>query len=168
MLLLCFIGIYVLEYSNILTNQVCRELVKWTLGGGLYILVGWFLPRIRNLKLMLVISICSLGLSYVFRYLNLPFHELVGAIGFVYLALYTSNFKIPFATLPAREVSKWIYFTHVYFIMIFYKEIYPLLEIYNIHLRIIDITLLAIITLSCYFLYKLSCKTYGSSLRKLV
>lgn len=124
--------IYEIEYVYRLTYR--------TLGGGLYITVGMFLyryPVFRGIKSALICICLSIAL---FIY-DLPFWELFGGFAFANLAIIIqlSPSKI---YLRLRNLSMWIYFTHMY--PIFFIAVTCKLN--DIYLGLIPMFLLAIVS----------------------
>ncbi|MCH5347151.1 MAG: acyltransferase family protein [Muribaculaceae bacterium] len=111
-----------LGMEKIITNT--RLLLGRTLGGGLYMLMGAGLYQLycRGAKLGRYI-LPALALSIILFYFTLPFGELLGGLAFVIIGLFIS-LQPSSLWLELRWQSMWMYYTHMYVIMIVYV-IYP-------------------------------------------
>ena len=122
--------IYEIEYVYRLTYR--------TLGGGLYITAGMILYRYPVFRGIIPALIC-VCLSIVLFIYDLPFWELFGGFAFANLAIMIqlSPNKI---YLRIRNLSMWIYFTHMY--SIFFIAV--TCKLHDIYLGLIPMFLLAI------------------------
>lgn len=139
--LLIFVLAIVVEWCYLTLHlkemEYVYRLTYRTLGGGLYITAGMVLSRYHILRGILPTLIC-LCLSIMLYIYDLPFWELCGGFAFANLAI---MIQLPPGNiyLRLRNLSMWIYFTHMY--PIFFIAV--TCKLYNIHPGFIPMFLLA-------------------------
>lgn len=114
---------YLLHIGIFQTHNNLSNIATWILGGGLPIIVGVLIRkttkrnRLKSFKLAFI-SIGLLCLSILGYYFNLPFWTIIGGVGLLLIALIIHPiFKFDHRVL--RIQSMWIYYTHMYVIMIY-------------------------------------------------
>lgn len=102
-----------------------RLLFGRSLGGGIYILTGIWLYRNFHIfsKTPWLYSLGLIASGAVLSYFRLPFYELVSGLGFAILA-FNIHFKASSLWKDLRNQSMWIYYTHMYIIVLL-KLAYP-------------------------------------------
>lgn len=155
--------IIILGFENIIES--CFEYTHRTLGGFIYLLSGYFIYRLFYLSIRLwivPIFICSSLLLY---YLDLPFWQVAGGIGFICFGLLINPPKSAlYAKLKAQ--SMWIYYTHM-------LVVFPLLLMYSSSIlpnREYSFYILAMLLtgLLAYCLWKLTTYDKFKKLQKLI
>lgn len=100
---------------------IVKMLVGRTLGGGIYILAGWYLynlSKVYHSKIQrLDVVLSFLIISGLFFYFHLPFWELFGGLGVALLG-FRSRLLPMSIWLDLRYQSMWIYYTHMYIIVL--------------------------------------------------
>lgn len=119
----CYLTLHLKEIEI----EYVYRLTYRTIGGGLYITVGIFLYRYPVLRGIIPALIC-VCLSIVLFIYDLPFWELFGGFAFANIAIMV---QLPPSKiyLKLRNLSMWIYFTHMY--PIFFIAV--TCKLYNIH-----------------------------------
>lgn len=107
------------NFSEIKIAGINRMVFGHTLGGGIYIVLGFYLQRFLHiLKHKNIPGILLILLSAFLFYSNLPFWKPVGGLGFGLLSIGLTLRKSP-VWVELRVQSIWIYFTHMYVIFLF-------------------------------------------------
>lgn len=105
--------------------MMVRLLFGRSFGGGIYILTGIYLYRNYHKfsKTPWLYSLSLIAFGAVLSYLRLPFFEFVSGLGFAILA-FNIHFKAASLWRNLRNQSMWIYYTHMYIIVLL-KLAYP-------------------------------------------
>lgn len=171
--LLSYLSNYFVNYTELDSFRIIKlfnMLLGRTFGGGIYILTGIYLYKFisrghLDYKNSCFIVISALLLSMILFYYKLPFWELGSGLGFVMMGLYI-NLRVSSFWKKLRIQSMWIYYSHMYVIVIMWIIFPDLLQNYYI-IFIASVYLVSIIL--AYLLYRIqmihSCSKIGNLIR---
>lgn len=98
-----------------------KQMLTFALGGGLPMLIGFLLgrktPSLFQHSLCIIYFLIILITSFCMFYLGLSLSEIIGGLGVFSMSLYLGK-TISFDTFLLRKLSIWIFYIHMYVIMI--------------------------------------------------
>lgn len=113
-LLYSFVTVYDLSEVIPFYQYLMKIVPLRAIGGGAYLITGIltykYIDKIGNLTLAFALLI----ISFVLRYLDLPFYEITGGLSIFLLAYRLPVHNKPNLCMSLRTQSMWIYYLHMY------------------------------------------------------
>lgn len=91
------------------------------IAGGAYLIMGFLTYKYLDIIGNLTVAFASLIVSFLIRYLDLPFSEIIGGISIFLIAYKLPVYDKSKLCLSLRTQSMWIYYLHMYVVFFMFK-----------------------------------------------